>query len=1152
MSFYNNHIFIFIIIIFFSNVYCEYLLLMNEECKRQITIEDNTNFLMETLRGKIPLKLENTLLNQSDLNLIEKLNFNISCPYIIKDTNDISNTTIGVFLGLGINLLNYSYSDILANIRRKEHRTAFMKYLRLIRDIENSTTIDENLLKEYTNPFKDIEIFNTIMINYTMTKFMNKTNNLNKYNNLLTNSVISIYLQKLISDEDLQSNLTQLNINDFSYIIEHYKEFFPNQRLIQSKLISFFDAKFKYNFNHVFFIIEKKIFNQIELDNINSAIKTIYDKLNNNRISILIKNEDKYIYLIDYKKEKDNLDELLKTDNKSETMFNISEVYFNINKKYEENKKEYFENKIAILFLNYETNIIEKESVEKYLKENNIQTIPVINIANTDNETILKDIFEYNIFHNFTYNIDIQYILTAINNMHVYLNMEKSSQIKLEKIKLNDENIPIYFQINIDEKKEEKEFYEISLEINNSSEYTGYNIFISNSNPYPNIRNNLNYFMKYSNNLNPKIYIKSENITKNNFYIGIEGKIFFDLKINKKIYEKEIKPSEGEYDYINYNATFESKLNKVLKGSETFGNNYNLKSEIFNNETEQNMMKYFTRGIDIDNTNDYSYSFFNYNLFVYLYSDYLINRIYKDKNNEYYMGINNNLKNYSPMQLKKEGFNRFTINKLYPFLNSSPKLKGNAPSVYFDDIELQKIFNITFEIDIKDLKTKINKNPLCTPFEQQTPTKKFILFCIYFYHYRDPSIIKVINYISMKNPDYSSAISLLKEKYSDNNFLVNFVKQLEQEDKSEKILTSIIMGKSLILSNIGLNFISEYYNVMSKSMTKTSISIYDTLNNQIKNIIPFSSNTNQKIEEINKTFIDESRDNYNNKQLMDFYSIIEYGNKQFKNYDRGIKKKIIIICDENIKDGKYIINNELQIDSKNFNKINLGLNQIDLILITTKNYEKGEMHELFKLSKESNNPNLTTYSIYENYFHVSNLNNTGKYMTDLNRLIKGSSISIKLGMRLLNDYYQEKNSYFKINCSQYHQDSIVIKTNVSNYNFYASLTNPFPYYSDNDLIQITSNAAVIKGCHNGYAFLGLSPKLDTRKEIIEIFSCESYNSVSQKDCKSIRDNKKLWILFGVLVVLFIFGFTIYKCIYSFSTKLNKKHKKRLNVFDTVK
>jgi hypothetical protein len=126
--------------------------------------------------------------------------------------------------------------------------------------------------------------------------------------------------------------------------------------------------------------------------------------------------------------------------------------------------------------------------------------------------------------------------------MNVYLNMEKSSQIKLENITLNDENIPLYFQIKINEKKEDLEYYEISLEINKSS---GYNIFISNSNPYPNVRNNLNYFMKYLNNSNPKMYIKSEKIKNNFFYIGIEGKIFFDLKINKKmnknIFNKYIK-----------------------------------------------------------------------------------------------------------------------------------------------------------------------------------------------------------------------------------------------------------------------------------------------------------------------------------------------------------------------------------------------------------------------------------------------------------------------------------------------------------------------------------------------------------------------------------------------------------------------------------
>ena len=63
----------------------------------------------------------------------------------------------------------------------------------------------------------------------------------------------------------------------------------------------------------------------------------------------------------------------------------------------------------------------------------------------------MQDIFDYNIFNNFTENIGVPYILTAINNMHVYLDMSDTSQIKLENIKLNDIDNPIYFQININE-----------------------------------------------------------------------------------------------------------------------------------------------------------------------------------------------------------------------------------------------------------------------------------------------------------------------------------------------------------------------------------------------------------------------------------------------------------------------------------------------------------------------------------------------------------------------------------------------------------------------------------------------------------------------------------------------------------------------------
>ena len=90
-------------------------------------------------------------------------------------------------------------------------------------------------------------------------------------------------------------------------------------------------------------------------------------------------------------------------------------------------------------------------------------------------------------------------------------------------------------------------------------------------------------------------------------------------------------------------------------------------------------------------------------------------------------------------------------------------------------------------------------------------------------------------------------------------------------------------------------------------------------------------------------------------------------------------------------------------------------------------------------------------------------------MPDLNRLIKGSTIKIKLGARLINDYYQNKNSYFQIDCSEYKDDVIVIKTNISNFNFYASVTNPFPYYSDENLIETKKDAVVINKCVNDFA-----------------------------------------------------------------------------------
>ena len=83
------------------------------------------------------------------------------------------------------------------------------------------------------------------------------------------------------------------------------------------------------------------------------------------------------------------------------------------------------------------------------------------------------------------------------------------------------------------------------------------------------------------------------------------------------------------------------------------------------------------------------------------------------------------------------------------------------------------------------------------------------------------------------------------------------------------------------------------------------------------------------------------------------------------------KKKLLILCDENLKEGNYIINNKLKVSEEieDINSINLTQNIIYLILVTTKNFEKGAIPDLFLIKKYN-------YSIYENYFHVSNLINT--------------------------------------------------------------------------------------------------------------------------------------------------------------------------------
>ena len=226
-------------------------------------------------------------------------------------------------------------------------------------------------------------------------------------------------------------------------------------------------------------------------------------------------------------------------------------------------------------------------------------------------------------------------------------------------------------------------------------------------------------------------------------------------------------------------------------------------------------------------------------------------------------------------------------------------------------------------------------------------------------------------------------------------------------------------------------------------------------------------------------------------------------------------------------------------------------NLIDLIIISPQNYEKGEVHELFNskmLSKKKEEE--IPYSIFENHFHVSNLNRTEIFMNDLGRVIKDSHIKMKVGKKIINDFNQGKMTYYKIYNKEFKSYVIVIKANFSNFNFYSSIEHPFPNSNTGNLLQKREDAIVIPNGPNGTIYLGIEPKKTLQKQVIEIFTCESYKP--DNNCQFIGDYRNQWFIFFGMVFTFNLFIIIYKFKRSNYSELNKNDKKRLNVFDKVK
>jgi hypothetical protein len=519
------------------------------------------------------------------------------------------------------------------------------------------------------------------------------------------------------------------------------------------------------------------------------------------------------------------------------------------------------------------------------------------------------------------------------------------------------------------------------------------------------------------------------------------------------------------------------------------------------------------------------------------------------------MGRYIELNDYTPLKLKEEGMNQLLINKLYPFLkgNNYTLSEYNLPAISFNEDELKLIYNITNKQYIYNIITLLDKKSNAINFTDYSPELKFVILCLYFQNSKENS--DNIKLLGQQAPKYVEVIKNIKAKYKTpdkySKFMINFLVNLDQETKVEKISISEIVGQSFILSNEGFAFLKDFYNIISKAPAKTSLLVYDTLSHTIKTIIPFYCKITSDLGNINE-YLEKNLDKrfmYNDTdgQIMDFDKIIDYGLSYFSRYDKGIKKELFIVCDENMHTiDHYYVNNKLtnlKIDISKYKE--LINNHINPIILSTKNADKGQIHELFTINTESEEKQFT---IDENYFHVTNFANTTNYINDLTRMAKGSIIKLNVGTRFINNFYQGKLNFYEINCNELITDIIVIRANLSNFNFYYSFENPFPNpymdtvpdkTADDDTI-IISNLEV-----NKTLYLSIESKIEIKKQMIEIFSCESYLSKKQYNkCKFVGSPRFLFYLLFLLIACFVIGLIVYTF-----AQFNDKNKMNMNIFE---
>ena len=936
--------------------------------------------------------------------------------------------------------------------------------------VQNTDDFIKNLKKELNN-----YNFNNNQINYNNGPKMNNYNSDNsRINNIINNKQKlinrknNINSNRIYLDNDLKSDnhnlneINNLNIND-DLISLNYNLIKKGKRINNYKFnrnMSDVEDNDKYIYRK-----NKKADNK----KINNPPKNVDDYISQNLN--LYNNINKYFY-------KNYIDLLSYNGDKSQNKPNINPPYLNnnynnnINKQLSKNENEMilFKNKInsdkSPTKFNY---IFNNENKFNNIKDGN----KLNNSSNNNNKENKNNNFKLLMNNNFNPNININIYNNRDDKKPNLNNFDFIDDQQFESASKNQ-------KINSEYYKDKKPAYNNYLELYHENENKKKNWFVLNENEDEIIKNN-----KRLNKNKKNLYLEKLK-TENNEYINKKNKLDYinNIKhsdtesLNSQIYKlnpypKNNKKQSNQNNSIKANnqgriipsKTPKLKLNKKHK-------NKNMNNNLLN--SNENINDIFN---NIASSNKYNYNI-NENI-----NNNMINM---NNNNFKKPNLLLNMDNYQPklyLGLKKKNIKGYNNNISEHNYNNNLDL-----NIEFNNKNIIEKQNSVEQINRNNIRKKMNNDLFNLNFDNN-------------YLYSDNGNIKKKNNYARRinhqnNNKKRPVSSIVQRKIENSNRLRRFEPSFNNQVNditNNKLIDSLDQININNLNNFhsNKNQINHYNNNINNQKKHIMNNIYNINSNGNDNFINYRNKVNKnKLEMINNF------ENYKNRMKSDYRKIEIKINNTEKSRDLNINKRVITPSpnifynkkkDENmnlIKNNKYRLkplNGNIKLSKSNLDDINNNLlnedsernNYININKIEVRPKRKGkiiiEKFDYQPLKKRNKNKykngnNINKYQNFNDEFNNDsiNLNNisNGIYNNDFH-MNNINNIKSKNYMNYYND-----NLYQKLNNNNNDIDILELKNNNKYHYINNKEKNNNIYHYQKNQNNFNINSEFINGINN--------------------------------------------------------------------------------------